>query len=34
MSVESRKKVSQVLIIIGLFVANIAYLTLSPLFPA
>lgn len=34
MSTETKKKVTQVLIIAGLFAANIAYLSLSPLFPS
>ncbi len=33
MSTETKKKVTQILIIAALFVANAAYLTLSPLFP-
>ena len=34
MSTKTKKKVTQVLIIAGLFAANIAYLSLSPLFPS
>ena len=33
MSVETKKKVTQTLIIVTLFAANAAYLMLSPLFP-
>ena len=32
-STETKRKVTQILIIIGLFIANAAYLILSPLFP-
>lgn len=34
MSTETKKKLTQVIVIIGVFAANIAYLTLSPLFPS
>ena len=33
-STETRRKVTQLLIIAGLFAANLAYLSLSPLFPS
>jgi len=32
-STETKKKVTQALVIVGLFAANAAYLLLSPLFP-
>lgn len=34
MSTETREKVTRILIIVGLFAANAAYLALSPLFPS
>ena len=34
MSTQVKKRVTQALIIVGIFAANAAYLTLSPFFPS
>lgn len=34
MSVQTRRKLTQYLIVLGLLLANLAYLAFSPLFPA
>jgi hypothetical protein len=34
MSAQTRKKIAEALIVVGLFLATAAYLAFSPLFPA